>query len=114
LTVAEYAEANHFAHIITAKSVRPHWRDYFSDSFTEKLIRAAGDASVHIVARAKDPQAQKSAESIGSKPKRIEIKAYLASLAYVAAAVLIAILLRRALGVSNLAQVFLSLFWRAP
>ena len=31
LTVAEYAEANHFAHIITAKSVRPHWRDYFSE-----------------------------------------------------------------------------------
>ena len=80
----------------------------FSGSFLQmKLIRSAGDASVHIVARAKDPLAQKSTESIRSKPKQTEIKAYLASLAYVAAAVLIAILLRRALGVSNLAQVFL-------
>ena len=70
-------------------------------------ICSAGEASVHIVARAKDPLAQKSTESIRSKPKQTEIKAYLASLAYVAAAVLIAILLRRALGVSNLAQVFL-------
>ena len=80
----------------------------FSGSlFAEKLIRSAGDASVHIVARAKDPLAQKSTESIRSKPRRTEIKAYLASLAYVAAAVLVAALLRQALGVSNLAQVFL-------
>jgi two-component system, OmpR family, sensor histidine kinase KdpD len=107
LTVADYAESNHFAHIIAAKSERRRWRSFFKESFVEKLIRAAGDASVHIVARAKDPQAQKSTESIGSKPKRTEIKAYLASLAYVAAAVLVAVLLRRTLGVSNLAQVFL-------
>ena len=109
LTVAEYAEANHFAHIITAKSVRPHWRDYFSDSFTEKLIRAAGDASVHVVARAKDPQAQNAADydNKAAKPSRTELKAYIVSLAYVAAAILVAALLRHVLGVSNLTQVFL-------
>ena len=106
-TVADYAEANHFAHIIAAKSERRRWRDFFRESFAEKLIRSAGDASVHIVARVKNPQAQKSTERMRSKPKQTEIKAYLVSLAYVAAAVLIAILLRRVLGVSNLAQVFL-------
>ena len=51
LTVTEYAQANYFTHIIAAKSERPRWRDFFSESFTQKLIRAAGDASVHIVAR---------------------------------------------------------------
>ena len=100
---------NHFAHIIAAKSERRRWRDFFRKSFTEKLIRSAGDASVHIVARAKDPQAKNSADlnSMAAKPRRTEIKAYLASLAYVAAAILVAALLRQALGVSNLAQVFL-------
>ena len=86
LTVAEYAEVNHFAHIIAAKPGRARWRDFFRGSFAEKLIRVAGDASVHIVARAKDPQAKNSADlsSMAAKPKRTEIKAYLASLAYVA------------------------------
>lgn len=98
-----------FAHIIAAKSERSRWRDFFSESFTEKLIRAAGDASVHIVAPAKDPQAKTSADldSKTARPRRTEIKAYLASLAYVAAAILVAALLRQVLGVSNLAQVFL-------
>ena len=109
MTVAEYATANHFAHIIAAKSERPRWRHVFRESFTEKLIRAAGDASVHIVARAKDPQVQTSAgpDSTATKPRPTELKAYIASLAYVVAAVLVAALLRQALGVSNLAQVFL-------
>jgi two-component system, OmpR family, sensor histidine kinase KdpD len=44
-----------------ARSGRPRWRDFFKKSFTEKLIRAAGDASVHIVARAKDSQINHSA-----------------------------------------------------
>jgi two-component system, OmpR family, sensor histidine kinase KdpD len=109
LTVAEYAEANHFAHIIAAKSNRSRWRDFFREPFAEKLIRSVGDASVHIVARAKDPQAKSSADlaSKPAKPRRTEIKAYIASLAYVAAAILVAALLRQALGISKPAQVFL-------
>ena len=108
-TVADYASANHFAHIIAARSERSRWRDYFRDSFTEKLIRATGDASVHIVARTKDTQFKNTVESDSkvAKPDRTEIKAYFVSLAYVAAAILVAALLRRTLGVSNLAQVFL-------
>ncbi|HUB64314.1 MAG TPA: sensor histidine kinase KdpD [Methylocella sp.] len=107
-TVAEYAATNHFAHIIAAKCERSRWRGFFSDSFTEKLIHAAGDASVHIVAPPKEPQAKNSTEldSKVAKP-RPGIKAYLASLAYVAAATLVAALLRQVLGVSNLSQVFL-------
>jgi two-component system, OmpR family, sensor histidine kinase KdpD len=108
LTVADYARANHFAHIIAAKSTRLRWRDLFGESFTEKLIRAAGNTSVHIVARAKDPQAKSfpDFESKAEKPRRTELKAYVASLAYVAAATSIAALLRQALGVSNVALAF--------
>lgn len=109
LTVAEYAQANHFAHIIAAKSERARWRDFFSESVTQKLIRAAGDASVHVIARAKDPANRNSVslESKAAKPKRTEFKAYIVSLAYVVAATLIAYVLRQVLGVSNIAQAFL-------
>jgi two-component system, OmpR family, sensor histidine kinase KdpD len=109
LTVAEYAKANHFAHIIAAKSTRPRWRDLFGESFTQKLIRAVGDTSVHIVARVKDPPAKSSPdlESKTAKPRRTELKAYVASLAYVAVATSIAALLHQALGVSKVALVFL-------
>ncbi|MGC2350385.1 MAG: sensor histidine kinase KdpD, partial [Methylocella sp.] len=108
LTVAEYAQSNYFAHIIAAKSERPRWRDFVSESLTQRLIRAAGDASVHLIPRVKDPPRNPAGlESKARKPRRMEVKAYIASLAYVAAATLVAFLLRQTLGVSNLAQVFL-------
>ncbi|QBR71919.1 two-component sensor histidine kinase [Beijerinckiaceae bacterium] len=109
LTVAEYAQANHFAHIIAAKSERAHWRDFFGESTAQKLIRTAGDASIHVIARPKDPANKNSVgpESKATKPKRSEFKAYAVSLAYVVAATLIAYTLRQALGVSNIAQTFL-------
>src|ERR1700731_3892666 len=108
LTVAEYAQSNYFAHIIAAKSERPRWRDFVSESPTQRLIRTAGDASVHIIPRAKDsPRKPAGLESKARKPRRMEVKAYIASLAYVAAATAVGALLRQTLGVSNLAQVFL-------
>ena len=58
LTVTEYAQSNYFTHIIAAKSERPRWRDFVSESLTQRLIRTAGDASVHIIPRAKDATAQ--------------------------------------------------------
>ncbi|MGH6849466.1 MAG: DUF4118 domain-containing protein, partial [Methylocella sp.] len=108
LTVTEYAQSNYFAHIIAAKSERPRWRDFVSESLTQKLIRAAGDVSVHIVAHTKDRAGGPTRlESKARKPRRMEVKAYIASLAYIAAATLVAFLLRQTLGVSNVAQVFL-------
>jgi two-component system, OmpR family, sensor histidine kinase KdpD len=105
-TVTEYAQANYFGHIIAAKS-EPRWRDFVSESLTQRLIRGAGNASVHIIPRAKGSPRNAGLESKARKPRRMEVKAYIASLAYVAAATLVAALLRQALGVSNLAQVFL-------
>ena len=109
LTVTEYAQSNYFTHIIAAKSERPRWRDFVSESLTQRLIRTAGDASVHIIPRAKDHQTKNSVDldSKAAKPGRTELKAYIASLAYVAAATAVGALLRQTLGVSNLAQVFL-------
>jgi two-component system sensor histidine kinase KdpD len=109
LTVAEYAQTHQFAHIIVKKPPRPRWRDFFSESFTQKLIRNAGDVSVHIVASPKDVSTRRRAaiEGKAPSPPRIEVKAYVASFAYVVAAVGIASLLRQAFGISAAAQSFL-------
>src|ERR1700720_74485 len=97
LTVTEYAQANYFTHIIAAKSERPRWRDFVSESLTQRLIRTAGDARVHIIPRAKAPPRNPvSLENKARKPRRMEVKAYIASLAYVAAATFVAFLLRQA------------------
>jgi two-component system, OmpR family, sensor histidine kinase KdpD len=112
LTVAEYAQANQFAHIIIIrKPARPRWRDFFSQSFTQKLIRNAGDANVHIVATPKDVSARRHAAIEGKAPKQrpVGVKGYLASVAYVAAATGIAALLRQffGFGLSTAAQSYL-------
>lgn len=111
LTVAEYAQANQFAHIVIKKSSRPRWRDFFTESFTQKLIRNAGDASVHVVANPRDISVRRHAAVEGNvqKPRRIEVKAYITSLAYVAAATCIAAFLRQffGFGSSTAAQSYL-------
>jgi two-component system, OmpR family, sensor histidine kinase KdpD len=109
LAIAEYARSNQFAHIIVKKSARPRWRDFFAEPFTQKLIRNAGDASVHIVASSKDLSARRHT-AVDTKlrpPRRIDVKAYAASVGYVAAATAIAALLRQTFGVTTAAQCFL-------
>jgi two-component system, OmpR family, sensor histidine kinase KdpD len=109
LAIAEYARANQFAHIILKKSTRPRWRDLFNEPFTQKLIRNAGDASVHIVPSPKDLSARRrnAADGKARPPRRIDVKAYIAGIGYVAAATAIAALLRQASGVTTAAQCFL-------
>jgi two-component system, OmpR family, sensor histidine kinase KdpD len=107
-TVVEYAQANNFTHIIVATPEQPRWRDFFGESVTQKLIRGAGGASVHVIARPTDrSDSAPSGAEIREARKRDGFKAYAVSLSYVAAATLVAALLRQSLGVSNVAQVFL-------
>jgi two-component system, OmpR family, sensor histidine kinase KdpD len=108
-TVVEYAQANNFTHIIVATPEQPRWRDFFGESVTQKLIRGAGGASVHVIARPteRSGSAPSGAGIREARPKRDGFKAYAVSLSYVAVATLVAALLRQTLGVSNLSQVFL-------
>lgn len=109
LAIAEYARANQIAHIILKKSMRPRWRDLFDEPFTQKLIRNAGDASVHIVPSPKDLSARRrtAVDAKARPPRRIEVQAYIASVGYVAAATAIATVLRQTFGVTSAAQCFL-------
>ncbi len=109
-TVAEYAQSNNFTHIVVAKTERGRWRDFFRSPFTQRLIRLAGDASVHVIARPVDriavrPRTAVETRESGNKPA--DVRPYIVSLVYVAAATLIAIALRQTLSVSNVALSFL-------
>ncbi|WP_036262799.1 sensor histidine kinase [Methylocapsa aurea] len=107
-SVAEYAQANNFTHIIVAKSEHSRWRDFFGESAAQKLIRVASGASVHVIARPTDGALSAPARI---EPGKREVKpgafiGYAASLFYVGVAAIIAILLRQN-GVSNVSQAFL-------
>jgi two-component system, OmpR family, sensor histidine kinase KdpD len=109
LAVAEYTRANQFAHIIVKKSTRPRWRDFFSEPFTQKLINNVGEASVHVVAPPKDLSThhQETGKDNTPIPRRIEIRGYIASFAYVTVAIAIATLLRHVFAVNTAAQCLL-------
>jgi len=84
-TVVEYAQANNFTHLIVATPEQPRWRDFFGESVTQKLIRGAGGASVHVIARPTDRSgsAPSGAEIKEARPKRDGFQAYAVSLSYV-------------------------------
>ncbi|HXW72155.1 MAG TPA: sensor histidine kinase KdpD [Methylocella sp.] len=109
LSIAEYARANQFSHIIIKRALQPRWRDFLFQSFTERLIRNVGESNVHVISSPKDLSARRQA---GAKEKLLQrramgIEAYIASTAYVAAATAIAVLLREAFGVNTATQCLL-------
>src|SRR6185312_10749474 len=55
-TIAEYARANNFTHIIIVQPPRSMWRELFKETLAQDLIRKAGGASVHVVGRTRETQ----------------------------------------------------------
>lgn len=108
-TVADYARTNNFTHVVVVKPERRRWRGLFSESVTQKLIRGAVGASIHVIARPADQNKEPFRARRVEDPSRgrADLTAYTASLAFVAGATLIAFLIRRGLDVSNLSVVFL-------
>lgn len=109
-TVADYAQANNFTHIIVVKPEREGWRRLFKESIAQKLIRSVNGASIHVIARA---QIEKAAprpvvrETMKPQHERTDVVAYAASLGFVAAAGLVAFVLKQVLEISNIALAFL-------
>lgn len=104
--VVEYAQANNFTHIIIAKSHRPRWSEWLRGSVTHRLIRRAGDISVHVIAETGAPH-EKPDRMVRRRPA-FDPKTYAGSLAIVIAAILVGLGLQRILAVSNIALVFLT------
>jgi two-component system, OmpR family, sensor histidine kinase KdpD len=109
--VLAYARANNFTHILIAKSHRPRWSEWLRGSITHKLIRQAGDISVHVIAERREPRTPPAREEVvNTAPERERIinpRAYLGALAFLIAALGLSFALQQFLAVSNLGLIFL-------
>ena len=105
-TIGEYAKANNFTHIIIVQPPRPWWEDLIRGSLSQQVIRQAGGASVHVVARS-DDESKASRQLTDFVHIQTEAHAYLGSIAFVAVSLGIALLLRDVLGITSVALTFL-------
>jgi len=112
--IIDYATANNCTHIVIAKSRRSRWSELLRGSTTYRLIRRAGDISVHVIA---EPRAAAEPSAGAAPTEAVETAApgdsfdpwpYGGSLAFVAAALGVGLVLQQILAVSNIALVFLT------
>ena len=110
--VLDYARANNFTHIVIAKSRRSRWSEWLRGSVTHRLIRQAGEISIHVIAEREEQESpQPALPRINPAPdyrSAFDPKAYLIAAGFVAAALVLGLVLQEFLGVSNIALVFLT------
>ena len=109
--MVQYAQANNFTHIVIAKSRRSRWLELLRGSVTHQLIRRAGDISVHVIAEERMRETEREEPARAQAPDdqaRFDFMAYLGSLALVAVALGVGLVLQQFLAVSNIALVFLT------
>ncbi len=107
--VLEYAQSNNVTHIVIAKSRRPRWSEWLRGSLTHRLIRQAGDISVHVIAEPKhQPPQHEEIETTAPQRAVLDIRNCAGSLGIVAVAVGVGLVLQRFLAVSDIAMVFLT------
>src|SRR3974390_229418 len=105
--VIDYAHKNNFTHMVVAASRRARWREILRASPAQEIIRRAGDLSVHVVPEDTGPR--QKAERIDTAPRQEwSPQAYAGSVGMVAVALVIGLVLRQSLAVSNIALVFLT------
>jgi two-component system sensor histidine kinase KdpD len=109
-TIADYARANNFTHIIIVQPPRSRWVELLYGPLAQALIRKAGGASVHVLGRSREPAERHGPGSrpSGSPGRGGNARAYLGSLAIVAIALGVALVLHQVLGVASVALTFLT------
>ncbi len=106
--VVAFARANNITHIVTMAAPASRWRELFVPSLAQEIIRRAGEISVHVVpssilkGRGVRPGIAETPVAVPLEPR-----AFAGSFAISAAGLGAALLLQRALAVSNVALVLL-------
>ncbi len=110
--IVEYAQANNFSHLVIARTHRPRWSELFRGSTAQRLIRRANDINVHVMADRGEPEPisreRTDLETRAARRQRFAPQEYLGSLGMIAAALVLALVLRQFLGIANIALVFLT------
>jgi len=108
--VIAYAQANNITHIIIGKSSRSRWFEIVHGSVVHDLVRGSGNISVHVIAGgelAAEPIPRKTVQA-ASSPDRVAVAPLLGSLAAVAIALGVGLLIRPWLGVETIDLLFLT------
>jgi two-component system, OmpR family, sensor histidine kinase KdpD len=107
-----YARATNGTHIVIAKSGRSRLSELFRGSSTHRIIRDAGEISVHVIAGQAVAQAEavprEGTEEPASALRSLDFKTYAGTLALVAGAFLVGLMLQQFLGDKVIAMVFLT------
>ncbi|MBB2749989.1 UNVERIFIED_ORG: two-component system sensor histidine kinase KdpD [Rhizobium aethiopicum] len=105
--LVRHASANNVTHIVIGAPKKPTWRDWWSRSITDELIRKTGEISVHVISGTeKDGTTARGIKAAATAPP-LDFRAYLLATVYVAIALAVGIVLDQVLDVRNLALVFL-------
>ncbi len=106
--ILSYAQANNQTHIVIAKNAASRWPDFLRRSVTQKLIRNAGGISVHVIAPENRNTDTDETRRAFTARHPFRPRDFVESAAIIAACVLIGMVLRQYLAVSNIALVFLT------
>jgi two-component system, OmpR family, sensor histidine kinase KdpD len=108
-TVAEYARANNVTLIIAVQSPRSRWRDMLFGSMAQQLIRKADGAIVHVISQPHQDEVQDAPRTPAEpRPFELQPEAWLGSLACVAVAAVLGLLVRQVIGTSSISLLFLT------
>jgi two-component system, OmpR family, sensor histidine kinase KdpD len=109
-TIAEYARTNNFTQIVIVQPRRSRWLELLYGTLAQALIRKADGASVHVLGRSREAAGLQTQGPPPRAPivRRTDARAYLGSLAFVAVALGVGVVLHQALGVASIALTFLT------
>ncbi|MBS0274786.1 MAG: sensor histidine kinase KdpD [Proteobacteria bacterium] len=108
--ILDYARANNFTHIVTAKTRRSRISELWRGSTALEIIRRAGDISVHVVPEQGDssPGPSPIARRLSQFHPSQDYRAYLGGFLFAIGALGVSLVLRQFLGINNVALVFLT------
>ncbi len=106
--VVSYAQANNITHIVLGKSGRPRWFEMVHGSVVHDLVRRAGTISVHVIAGGGEDSAPEKAVATRAHSDGVDAGPYLYTIAIIAAALGVGLVLKQFLSVQNISLVFLT------
>ncbi|HUB46190.1 MAG TPA: sensor histidine kinase KdpD [Acetobacteraceae bacterium] len=108
-TVADYARANNVTQIMAVQSPRSRWRDWFSESVAQRIIRKAEGATVYVVSQPRKVETEEPSSRPAQRPAfGWQPQIWFGSLACVAVAALLGLPVREAIGVGSISLLFLT------
>ena len=108
-TIADYARANNFTHIIIVQPPRSFWRELLQGSLAQQLIRQAGGASVHVVGRTREAAEQSDQPILREAARHAgDARSYFGSLGFVAVSLGAALLLHQIFSLASVAMTFIT------